>query len=502
MCSHALQLHLMAGAWREAMDVMRRLLLSATLSLLVVSHPVCGQVALELLQAEEPPIFFDGHTLPPLTRWGWTMPYEVRVELCENWGYALEFGSNVTPAMVNRLRNPGSVESRLCALADDDPDRYPLSVITHRALDTPSGDPWCHDANGALPDGRRIWSPEAPDEVFVEGAQRIVAYLVDVLRAAPIAIILNGGEYGLRPEGHHAQYWEQDPKVMAAKGDQEWFDFISQRKAHQETIIADAVREAVPDRTLYIHYYASGDPHRNRYEDWRLWSLDWEPMQDVSDMPNSAIYYRHFNSGWTGDSDMLTQALNAVAQQIAVGQALSYNWVCAGWRRERLGDESVSDPEHYMGYLKCYYSAGMIGGVARYFRYPREDDLDWLWQMVVLARCHALFSHLEDFLRNSELLPGPDTHKWSANLPAYEFPTGDSEARVLVRKLLDRDEWLVTAWAAGGEDRVVTVDVPQLGEVHVEARDCGSVYWATAEDGGVGLVRIDEDGMRPTVGTG
>src|SRR5438067_1872713 len=50
-----------------------------------------GKTPVELLREMKPPQFRKGHTLPPLTRWGWTLDYDVRVELCEHWGYALEF---------------------------------------------------------------------------------------------------------------------------------------------------------------------------------------------------------------------------------------------------------------------------------------------------------------------------------------------------------------------------------------------------------------------------
>ena len=53
-----------------------------------------------------------------------------------------------------------------------------------------------------------------------------------------------------------------------------------------------------------------------------------------------------------------------------------------------------------MGFLKCYYTAGMVGGVAGYFSYPPggfEADLgdpmpSWLQQMVTLAHAQALFA--------------------------------------------------------------------------------------------------------------
>ena len=155
-----------------------------------------------------------------------------------------------------------------------------------------------------------------------------------------------------------------------------------------------------------------------------------------------AIYYKQFNTGWTGNNDMLTQVLNAVGRNMAFGEPLSYNWLCAGWSRKEMGEEAFSDPAHYMGFLKCYYTAGMIGGVAGYFSYPQggfgadlgDDVPNWLMQMMLLARAQALFSHLEDFLRSGDLLPGPHRHRWSEDQPAYELPAGDDNVRVLARR--------------------------------------------------------------------
>lgn len=468
---------------------------------LAVAETGEGDSTLAQLQSAPKPHFREGHTLPPLTRWGWTMPFEVRVELTENWGYALELEAYVTPQVAEQLDDPESVPSKLCALTASDPQRYPLCVLTiHGDFGEVPDAAWTHDADGNLPDEKKIWSPEAPDDIFREAGARWAVPLKKVLEKAPIAMVLNGGEYALSVYGHHRKYWQQDPKIIAAKGDREWYDYISERKAHQELIVSEAMREAVPDRLYYIYYYTDGCPHRNRYNGWDTWAWDYRWMRPISDIPNTSIYYSHFNSGWTGDSDMLTQALNSVAQQIAAGDPLSYNWCNAGWVRDNLGDKAFGDPEHYMGYLKCFYTAGMIGGVAGYFSYPKEDDPNWLWQMMVLARAHALFSHLEDFLRNGDLLPGPNMHRWSTDLPAYEFPTGDPEARVIAREHRERAEWLLCAWAAGGEDRTVSVEIPGFGTAEVEARSCGSVYRATVEGDRRSVKLVDEDGMLPTAG--
>jgi len=485
----------------------------AVTSLLSGGRPLAAKTPLELLGETPKPRFRQGHTLLPLTRWGWSMPFDVRVELAEHWGYALEFGGQATPRNTAQLDDPESTAAKICALAAADPAKYRLCVLLYRPfLDKQfrqqlPEEAWCHDAEGNLIEApRRRLSPEAPDKIFHDAAALSIEALDKIRAKAPIAMVLNGGEYALGVFGFCGEAWGQDPEVLRAKGDRDWFDYLSERKADQERVISDAVRRAVPDRLLYIYYHTSGCPHREKNTTWWHWAWDYRWMKPVSDIANSSIYYKQFNSGWTGGDDMLTQQLNAVGRNIALGEPLSYNWLCAGWTQEKLGDEAFSDMQHYMGYLKCCYTAGMIGGVAGYFSYPKggfDQDLgdempSWLAQQVVLAHAHALFSHHEEMLRQGDLLPGPEKHRYSEDQPAYELPTGDPDLRVLARKHRRRDEWLITAWAAGGEDRSATVTIPGLGDVTPEARACGSVYRATIHAGRPSLELLDPNGMYPT----
>jgi len=91
-------------------------------------------------------------------------------------------------------------------------------------------------------------------------------------------------------------------------------------------------------------------------------------------------------------------------------------------------------------------------------------------------------------------------HVWSTDLPAYEFPTGVEGTRVVARRHRERDEWLITAWAAAGDATEVEVEIPDLGTVTLNARPSGSVYRATIEDGRPALTLVDEDGLLPTAG--
>lgn len=492
-----------------------------TPQLYAASVPV---TAAEYLAAQPKPHFKPGHSLPPLTRFGWTLPFEARVELADNWGYCLEFGGYATLGRVTKdLDNPASEASRLVALAASDPKRYRLAVICARDLPTDvPPETWTRNAAGRFLDGKAqsldgnawhkgmktVYSPAAPDQVWREAGRLRADPLRKIREKCPIAMVLNGGEYGIGVLGFAKKVWEQDPTILKDKGGRPWFDYVSERKARAEKIIAEAVRAAAPDRQLYIYYTAGGGTHRELIGNWRDWEHGWEWMQGVGDLPSNECYYRSFNDGWTGSRDMLTLALGAAAREIASGKPLSYNWLCAGWTRDKLSDSGLGDLTRYTGFLKCYYTAGMIGGNAGYYAYPAGGGFaakfdpaappHWLSQMMALAHVHALFSHLEPFLRQGELLPGPVRHRFAKDLPAYEFLTGDPDVRVLVRKLKDQPRWLVTAWAAGGIDREVKVEIPELGKVELRARACGSVYLARLAGGGPVLTLIDANGLDPT----
>lgn len=487
-------------------------------AVLMATQVASAKTAIEFLRAADKPVFREGHTLIPLSRWGWSMPFDVRVELCERWGYALEFGGEVDPTTAAAVDNPNSEAAKLCALTASNPKKYPLSVIVYRGTFHPSIYPggnypeetFVHDAQGkrlATEDVWKTWSPEMPDLVYEKAAEQAVAALAKIQTKAPIAILLHGGENGLNCRGHSGPYWEKDPKVIAAKGDLDWDTYIGRRKAHYEMIYTNAVRKQVPDRLLYLWYHFGSMPGTDV-----RWVWDYKAMKDVSDMPGQMFYYnRYDNTGWVGKKDMLTNALYAHALCLEYGQKLGYHWLCAGWEKDKF-----SDRQRYMGFLKSLYNTGTVGAVAGYFSFPNggfgadlgDEVPSWLWQMMDLGQVQALYSHVDDFLREGELLAGPDRHRYATStkstLSAYEFPTNDPTARVLVRKHSKRNQWLVTAWAADGPAREVTVFVPEVGSITVEARPCGSVYRVSTkinmpfEPPEVTLELLDPDGMKPT----
>lgn len=505
------------------------------------------------LQKQPKPVFQQGHGLARLSRFGWTLPLDARVELARHWGYALELGGYTTEKTIERLADPESIEAQVVAMARKEPEVFPLQVILSRKLPTgdvpavaeppslaatdpdheepgrgasnadaqrddhfdrhgvnPPGDPWTRNAKGELIDGKRLWSPEAPEDIVQAAADYRAGPLGEIARRAPVAIVLNGGEYAMTVLGFAKKYWQQDPRIEAARGDVPWFDYISQRKAHMEFVIAEAVRRAAPQRQQYIFYTAGGGTHRNRWGGWKAWAYGFRWMQHVSDLPTDEFYYCHFNSGWTGDIDMLTQALNVKGHELEYDKPLNYNWLCAGWPRGKEGEppeKGLGDLERYMGFLKCLYTAGMVGANGGYYAYPKggfaaefpdDEPPHWLRQMIVLARAHALFSHLEEYLRQGDLLPGPKMHVWSKAQPAYELPTGDEHVRALARKHRQRREWLVCVWAAAGDDRRVSIEIPDSGKFEFTARPAGSVYLIDGSGEAPKALLVDADPILPS----
>jgi hypothetical protein len=76
----------------------------------------------------------------------------------------------------------------------------------------------------------------------------------------------------------------------------------------------------------------------------------------------------------------------------------------------------------------------------------------------------------------------------------------------LARKHRQREQWLVTAWAAAGKARDVTVFIDEVGEITLHARPAGSVYRVTAEvkvqfePPIVKMELLDQNAMQPSRG--
>ena len=520
-------------------------LVLGTILMLPVAH--ARDVTIAQWLADQPkPAYKADHSLPRLTRYAYSMPVAARIELCENWGYALEYGSEngtyVGAGNEARLDDKTTPEAQIAALAKSDPARYPLVVVCDRRMPSESECPeaFVHDANGKIfhesfkqADGTvvemgGVYSLAAPASVWeMAGEFRAEPFRKMLDRGIPISMVLNGGEYPGFPGGvsQSMPFLTQDAELCeqvanSPWGPGNWNNFNSAKGAEIEKIIARKIYQAIPYLSSYNHYTSGGRTERNRF-----WGIDeyggyWEHVRGTNvlpggeDIPSNQHYVGAQNTGFTVTDpsadmrnkmrDILTQALNSVGICIATGNPFSYDWISAGW------GWNTSDVNRWAGFLKCIYTAGTIGTNTGAYEGPpmngtyightfsHKKPPEYAKNLAVSAYIHALFSHLDTFTRNSDLLPGPMPHALSPQEPAYEFPTGDDTARVLARKHRTEATWLVTAWAAAGADRNVSVYIPELGQLTVEARITGSVYKAMVANGKKALIRLDDEGARYT----
>ena len=521
----------------------------------------------QYLAMQPKPNFAPDSRLPHLAKWSWPLSYELRVEMATNWGYALEFGSYntlVNGGLQKDLSNNASIPYKILTLISNFPGKFMLSVSLDANLpNNLSAGFWITNSAGYFVGENtnttwlgitntqytKVVSPEAPYADLTNEAAFQTTPLLAILSNAPIAIILNGGERDLDVWPNVKNACLLDPRTLvlpvvtnawSAPGNtngMSWPRYIAQRKAQQLSVLTAAVRAAVPNRELYVFY-------NTRAEHARIWNTEynrngwtWEDaygmggswlslyLNPILDMPFFEEYYTGLND-WTNvagadfnhANDLLTHQLNSVGYNLRLGFTNNYSWVCGGW--SNTDTNKLADIPCYTGFLKCLYTAGMVGAVAGYFEYPTNtipgstfggpgfdaafpsnSPPHWLLQIMALPHVHALFSHLDNFLYNGDLLSGPQRHICANDQPAYEFTNsvGYTNARVLARKLRGQNQWIVTAWASDNISTNVTVTIPTIGALTVTAVPSASVYQVTMTGTNVTQTLLDEYGSFPGI---
>lgn len=117
---------------------------------------------------------------------------------------------------------------------------------------------------------------------------------------------------------------------------------------------------------------------------------------------------------------------------------------------------------------------------------------------MAVAHTHALFTWIETDLRNSQMLPGPEPHAWNDEQPAYEFPTGHENTRVLVRRV-QRAMLAHRRVGRRRRRREVTVTVPDLGACRILARPAGTVHRVEQVADRRKVTWLDRNAMQPSL---
>ncbi|MBW4615822.1 MAG: hypothetical protein KME21_21580 [Desmonostoc vinosum HA7617-LM4] len=529
--------------------------------------------ALDHLKAMPRPVFKTGHTLPPLTSCACGVSKEMAKELAEHWGYAihvpardqtyLAYGSDYgysQDEFVQYLKaNPGKFKlssgfGPLYKYFNNFDGRHPELPILPAAT-------WLRHASGAfiVENNRPVVSPAAPNETFEIIGDFIgkSLALLEQQTGQKIDVFINMGEYGLwMLSGAGNTYLKQESTVLdhfASLGYTDIEDYaqvyayMSWNKARQEKILKDKLFSYLKNtkKPVYTWYQEGYGAERGRWSGWQEWTFLYEKfvvngVPQVSDYSSVEAYYNFHNSGFFGihsgseiPNDILTNALNDIAGCLSLGQKYAYPWVSIGW--EQYQDQPIAESDRFLGFLKMYYAIGALGTVSGYFVCDSSAYASTLWntlvtngavgtttptltwQMALASHAQALFSHLEEYLHDGNLLPGEGKSPYQAYTPilsAYEFPAeGETQeilansgwkipvktARVVARKIKNQDRWLVVAWANTGSDRSIRVTIdPRLGMLTLNARKCGSVYEVSLANGKTQIKLVDADGMNPT----
>ena len=525
------------------------------LSLGAVSHAQNNLVTpAQYLLLQMPPNFAPDNPLPHLTRWGWTLSTNTDMVLATNWDYDLEFSGCASTGNVQSIFTPGSYNSVVTYLASNQPSLFKLSVIVDRSLPpiVPNsafctnssglfvdnvGNSWATNTiiysaagdsvenslgSGNFPTNDAVTSPQAPSSYLVSRAAYQMQSLAVIQSNAPLDIVMDGGEYDMQVPGWGESAWLQDPRVQAATRGMTIYDYSSQQKSYQLSYLYNDIKQQVPNRGLYI-FYEAGNAEQTRVSSAGQGYLQWgwsdKNMASNVDLLGCDFYYNG-RANWTNNSkysggnayycDYLTKTLNVVGFNIKFGYPLTYDWLSGG--STTTDTNAYSDMATYTGFLKCLYTAGMVGAVAEQDFYPpgtngpliggpgfdasfpTNQPPDWLQQMMALSHVHALFSHLTSFLYNGSLMPGVTSNIMSTDQPAYEFTNtvADPYSRVLARKLNGRNQWIVTAWNSNEKTNTVTVNIPTIGNLNVTAVPSGSVYQVTMTGTNVQRILLDE----------
>jgi hypothetical protein len=498
------------------------------------------------LQAGVAPVWRPGTRQHPLNRHDFGIPAAIAVPLAERWGYTMMI--NINEWTDHKLSTDGWPEYAYAQAIAAAPGRYRVSALYQRCLDStftsrPANLPdaaFLRDGNGVLMDFdadpvavKYVLSPLVPDSVFIGIGTAIGSQIDQSLTRRGIAVsaVIDQGEWGLGPTGFLWQdgdlIYRRDPALVAAanadpiaKGNMERFASI--QAARQNRLVRDSAYAAAGlSATVPWYCYTSTGftIDRGRWGGWVSWTGHLEDCLPWLELPSEEFYI--LGDDWTAvdgggtPQDYMTRLLNtASGQQKIMGRSRMMPWISAGgWAPETQPGQWQLPRPRYTGFMKMMYVCGAVGvlqddyGNDQRIRFNQAigaEPTTQVWGWMDAAHIHALFTYLDDYIWDGELLPGPSIHPFRADpaapRPLCAFrPTGDTAAWVVARKAANADRWLLGAFITAGVERDVTVTIPVLGTVTLRGRETGSVYVATRPSGAPVLDWIDaEDPMQPT----
>ena len=507
----------------------------------------------EYLQQQTKPVFRPNHTLPPLQCNGYgsngtygnpgepVRSYNNQLEMA-NWGYAFDFDGNIlNPENFENnkaiIDNPLSDARKMIDLAKTNPNKYKLSGVipaygeNGRVPFTPAECPDCfvHNAQGmVILDGgnKPVMNPLMSDESLLRIGKKLVIMYDYIKNITPFTNAVDYGETGPYLPLQGREYWLKDPKVVAESGfqpgavnDYAWNIYYSKKWTKLMKGFWQKFPSVLTTDGFVNVYLNDGGESRGRFYSWNDYNTLFEYTKDLSKYANGQSYFNLQNTGYNPTPngeyrpDILSTFLYKKSTELLVGQPYGVEWT--------NGACSTAETEYdrWTGFLKCLYVGGNLSGISGFFGddwnapgtpnyktlgmlYPtsfeRNNTPFYINQIMALSRVHAIFSWIEPFTRNSDLLVGNVRAIWGGNknlLAEFSNTANDKGARVMVRKLKNENKYLLTAWAMTGEDRIVEIEIPSLGKIKVNARKAGTIYHVDNTSGTPIFTVLDNDSM-------
>lgn len=467
------------------------------ISLNPTKHPLTGRMTFTDYLLTLPPAHFKpGHSLPALSNFGWDWHFEASANkvLADRFGYCLRIPYNL-PTGRNTSR-----ALEIYNIYDTAPSRYKVGILIQGAAPLNSSVPYMK-ADGTNLGSYSPWYDQAATDAMIAVNQPDLEWVATRFN---IGTVQNPGEYGLGVPANAVPLMVQDYRYanrFLMEYNEDAAAFVNRRKAEQELQLAAMVRQTCPGREAYVNYVISGSADIYTYPGAEGYAYDFSVNKGTTDYPCGSLYFSEFNEGFTTDAtganywggrDLWNQCVNQYTQQVASGHYNSLNYVNGGWHVPATA-RFFSDISIYRGWLKSLYMLGNLATITGFFEQYTEQNLPfdpalgvphWMTDLVSAGYVHATFSWLEEYLRKGVLMEGTGRFKWNPAFPSYEFGSYQdsngtsvpSPAKILVRALPGQDKWLISAWSPDGISREVTIFVPLLGKVRLQAVDTCNLY--------------------------
>jgi len=477
-------------------------LLSLPLSSKAAECPTTGPISVTnyLKNCTVKPLYKNGHSMPRLSTWQYSGsgPLEFRKELADEFNFAFSLGVDPIAAL-DRYNHPNPANSYIMdahdsyELAKLNPEKYPIQVHIWGSsnLEAELRYPeslWAHSLKGfplrSKTEYWRIWGTEQPDSnMMIVSEERAYAFRA-VSKDLNIAIATYNGELNGNPsfDSKYGLPWSGDPKSVAAKGNSTWTEYFRDQWYKEKMLTIRAVREAIPNRQLLVYY---GNP------------ISYKNLNSF-DVIMQERYYKYGSFGSTWDQGFSGRmATYRTMKSLSPVEPIFYDIVSPGLMHQPVDNvinwNWISDMARYTGFLKQMFMSGSLGATTywdavwapeangtldanksseHYKDFVSKDDPRNFFdnQFVQISQVQAEFSYFEDIIRHGELLPGPNN--------TYEFPTGNADTHVLVRKRTGQSKWLISAWTTTvGVSRNITVAIPGIGNISLNAINAGHTYF-------------------------